>query len=86
MDFFIKLISLLFTLFDLLILARILLSWIPMDPYNPIVQFIHNTTEPLLAPIRRRLGATGGLDFSPMIVLLVAWVLQTVIINFLRGY
>jgi YggT family protein len=45
------------------------LSWVNPDPYNPIVRFIHNVTEPILYPIRRRLPLSfGGIDFSPIIV------------------
>jgi YggT family protein len=76
-----QLISVVFGLFELLILARVLLSWIQLDPYNPIVQFIHNTTEPILAPIRRRLPPTGGLDLSPLVVLIAAYILQSILLR-----
>ena len=56
----VQLISLAFRLFELLILARILLSWVQLDPYNPIVQGIFRLTEPILAPIRRMLPQTVG--------------------------
>jgi len=47
------------------------------DPYNPIVRFITQVTEPVLAPIRRRIPLRGmGIDLSPMIVLLVILFLQ----------
>ena len=65
-------VDLIFQLFELLILARVLLSWLNPDPYNPIVQFIHNTTEPFLAPIRSRIAPMGGLDLSPIIVIVIA--------------
>ncbi len=68
-----------FRLFDLLILARILLSWVQLDPYNPIVQTIFRLTEPILAPIRRILPPTGMFDLSPLVAIILAMVLQTVI-------
>ena len=76
-----QLISLVFLIFDLLIFVRVLLSWVQIDPYNPIVQFIYNTTEPILAPIRRRLPPAGGLDLSPWVVLIAAYILQTILLR-----
>ncbi len=69
-------INLAFTVFNLLILARVLISWLQLDPYSPIIQFLHNTTEPFLAPVRRRLPPVGMMDLSPLVVLIIAWVLQ----------
>jgi YggT family protein len=76
-----QLISIIFGLFELLILARVVLSWIQLDPYNPIVQFIHNTTEPILAPVRRRLPPTSGMDLSPLVVLIAAYILETILLR-----
>ena len=78
-----SLISLVFWLFNLLILARIFLSWVPMDPSNPIVQFIHQATEPFLAPIRSKLPPSAGFDFSPLVLLVILYVLQIVITQLL---
>ncbi|MEW5733527.1 MAG: YggT family protein [Thermodesulfobacteriota bacterium] len=59
------------------IIARAILSWVSPDPYNPIVRFIHKITEPVLYPIRRRLPvAYGGMDFSPVRVILAIVFLQ----------
>ncbi len=76
-----ELITLGFRLFELLILARILLSWLNPDPYSPIVQFLHNATEPFLAPVRRRLPPTGMFDLSPMIVILIAVILNQIVVQ-----
>jgi len=60
-----------------IIIARAILSWVNPDPYNPIVRFLHRVTEPVLRPVRERLGAFQvGLDFSPMIVILVLYFLK----------
>jgi YggT family protein len=57
----------------------------PYHPtWGPIVRFITGVTEPILNPIRRLLPPMGGLDFSPMVVLLLARLLQGVIINLVR--
>lgn len=55
-----------------LIAIRAALSWVSPDPYNPIVRFIHNVTEPMLYQVRKRLPLQyGGIDLSPIIVILV---------------
>lgn len=60
-----------------IIIARALLSWVSPDPYNPIVRFLYRVTEPVLRPVRERLGFFQiGLDFSPMIVILVLYFLK----------
>ena len=60
-----------------IIIARAILSWVSPDPYNPLVRFVHRVTEPALRPVRERLGAFQvGLDFSPMIVILVLYFLK----------
>ena len=55
----------------IVVIARAVLSWVSPDPYNPIVRIINQLSEPLLFPVRRRVPYLGGVDFSPMIVLLV---------------
>ena len=76
------LIDFLFLVFELVIIARVIISWIPVDPYNQVVRFIHDVTEPILAPVRRLLQRqmpNVPYDLSPMVVLVLAWVLQTII-------
>jgi YggT family protein len=75
-------ISLVFQVFSLLLLARILISWVQLDPYNPVVQFLHSATEPVLAPIRRRLPSTGMFDLSPLVAIIGAMILQQILIQF----
>ncbi len=66
-----------------LILVRALVSWVNPDPYNPIVQILTQTTEPILEPIRRFLPMMG-IDISPIIAFLIivaskAFVVQTLL-------
>ncbi|MBI5098744.1 MAG: YggT family protein [Nitrospirae bacterium] len=61
----------LLTIYMWIIIISALLSWVNPDPYNPIVRFLYSVTEPVLRPIRRRLGISMGIDFSPMIVILI---------------
>ena len=58
------------TIFMWIIIISALLSWVNPDPYNPIVRFLHSVTDPVLRPVRRRLGFSMGIDISPMIVIL----------------
>jgi YggT family protein len=75
------LIDLVFKLFELLILARVLLSWVQLDPSNPIVRFIYQTTEPVLRPVRQLMPQGMPFDFSPMIVLIAAFILEGILLQ-----
>jgi YggT family protein len=67
-------------------IARAVLSWVSPDPYNPIVRFIHNVTEPVLYQIRKRLPMMyGGIDFSPIIVILIIIFLRIFVVDSLQG-
>ncbi len=63
----------------LLIFVTSVMSWFRPDPRNPVVRFLHGLVDPLLHPIRALLPSNLGLDFSPMIALLVLWFLQTLL-------
>lgn len=80
-----QIVSLLLNLLYFLILARIIISFIRVSPYHPtwgpIIRFIHQATEPILAPVRNMLPPMGGLDFSPLIVLILARFLGQLIIS-----
>lgn len=72
--------------FMIFIIARAVLSWVNPDPYNPIVRFIHNVTEPILYRIRSKIPVVyGGIDFSPIIVFLVIMFLRDFVVNSLMG-
>ena len=79
MDTFMLFFWLFVQLYSLLILARVLMSWINIDPYSPVARAIFDLTEPVLAPIRNLLPPAGGLDFSPIIVIILLQVLQQII-------
>ncbi|TES94593.1 MAG: YggT family protein [Desulfobacteraceae bacterium] len=65
-----------------IVVARAVLSWVNPDPYNPIVRFIHNVTEPVLYRIRTKLPVNfGGIDFSPIIVILGVIFLQNFVVS-----
>jgi YggT family protein len=66
----------------IVIIARAVLSWVNPDPYNPIVRFLYNVTEPVLYRIRAKVPVFfGGIDFSPIIVILIIYFLQIFAVN-----
>lgn len=70
------------TIYMWVIIGSAILSWVNPDPYNPIVRFIRNITEPVLREIRKRLPVSyGGIDFSPIVVLLAIMFLQQFVVN-----
>ena len=72
--------------FMFITIARAVLSWVSPDPYNPIVRFIHNVTEPVLIQIRKRIPMMyGGIDFSPIVVILIIIFLRIFVVNSLEG-
>ena len=66
------------------ILGRVIISWVNADPYNPIVRFLHEITEPPLRTIRRYLPVVGGFDFSPMLLILAIIFLQSFLVPTLQ--
>ena len=70
-----------------IVIARAVLSWVSPDPYNPIVRFIHNATEPVMYRIRSYIPINfGGLDFSPIVVLLAIIFLRSFVVNSLMQF
>jgi YggT family protein len=69
-------IRLLLLALTVLIFARVIISWVDPTGRNQATQFIIQTTEPILAPVRRVLPQTGMIDFSATIVLLVLFALM----------
>ncbi len=63
------------------ILARVLVSWLPIGRDNVLVAMIYEITEPIIAPIRGVLPSTGGIDLSPMIALILLQVAQRVVLS-----
>ena len=73
--------SWLLDLYTWIIIAAALISWVSPNPYNPIVQLLRRLTEPVLQPIRRMLSRyQTGIDFSPLIAILIIQFVQRVIL------
>lgn len=78
--------SLFTTLFTVSIIIQVILSWIqPRDSYNPVTPLIDKMNKPLLRPIRRLLPVMGGLDLSPLVVLLGIQVLNMLVLPLLNS-
>jgi YggT family protein len=67
----------------LVVLVAALVTWVSPDPRNPIVRFLYAVTEPVLAWIRQRLPfvCAGGIDFSPLVLLVVIRFAQWVLVR-----
>lgn len=76
-----KILELVLQLYMWIVIARALVSWVNPDPWNPIVQFLDRATEPVLAPIRRRLGGGMGIDLSPLVAILIIYFLQYALVG-----
>ncbi len=63
------------------IIARALASWFVQDQSNPIVQMLHDITEPIVGPVRRFMPSTGMMDFSPLVALILLQILETVLVR-----
>ena len=63
--------------YSVVVLLAVVMSWFRQGPRNPVATIVYSLTEPVLEPIRRVLPVVGGLDFSPMVLLIVLRVLRT---------
>ena len=86
MNAIVSLLIMLLSVCQLILLARVLLSWFPnVDGSNPLVRFLYDVTEPILRPIRERLPQNSmGMDFSPLIVFVVIMLLTRMLQSFGR--
>jgi YggT family protein len=88
-EILIILVRVVFQFFWWAILIRVLLSWLPMagiriDPYNPIIQFLYQVTDPILEPLRRY-TTVGMIDLSPIVALLGLGFIESILIMLLQG-
>ena len=57
-------------LYMLIVLGAVIISWLKLPPTNTVTTVLHRLTAPVLGPIRRVLPQVGGLDFSPLVLLI----------------
>lgn len=82
---FARISDILLTIYTFIIIGRAIISWVNPDPYNPIVNFLYRATEPILYRVRSLLPDLGGIDLSPLVVLLVVQFLQRFIVTSVVG-
>ncbi len=71
-----------------ILIGRVIVSWVNADPYNPVVRFLHEVTDPLLLRLRRSMPflSMGGIDFSPMVLMLAIIFLQKFLVPTLHQF
>lgn len=79
------LVSAVCTILTWLLVARIVISWFPVDPYHSIVQFLYQVTDPILVPFRKLPLRIGMLDLSPIIAFMVIFFVRNVLVGIFRG-
>lgn len=84
-----KVLSMIVTVYQFIIIGAVIISWVNPDPYNPIVRFLRQATEPVFWRIRRLLPAAmfrWGIDFTPLIVLILLVVFDQLVVGGLYHY
>jgi YggT family protein len=77
-----QVVSLVFQIYIFIVIARALVSWVNPDPYNPIVRFLYNATEPVLERMRRILPLQfSGIDLTPIALLLILSVVEQLLLK-----
>ena len=80
-----EVIGLVFQIYIFIVIGRAIISWVNPDPYNPIVRFLYTATEPVLSRMRRFLPLQfGGIDFSPIALLLVLSLLRRILLGLIE--
>jgi YggT family protein len=80
-----QLLDFVLTAYMWIIIGRAVISWVNADPHNPIVRFLYEATEPALSRIRRYLPISfGGIDFSPMILIIGIMFVQSFVVQTLK--
>jgi uncharacterized protein YggT (Ycf19 family) len=89
-DIAISYVDAIFTVYVLVLLIRILLSWVPFAPIRPIwravVQFFYDSTDWYLGFWRRIIPPVGPLDLSPIVGLIVLYIVRVLVINLLQSF
>ena len=77
-----KVLDIALSLYMWIIIARAVISWVNPDQFNPIVRFLNSVTDPVLYAVRRRIPLSfGGMDFSPILVILAIIFIQSFLVQ-----
>jgi len=74
-------IDILVTVLTWAIIIRAVLSWFPISPRNPALVVVLQITEPILAPLRRIVPRLGPMDITPVVAIILLWVLRAVLLG-----
>lgn len=77
----VQVIDIIFEVLVWMIIARCVLSFVRHDPRQPIIRFVYDVTEPVMAPFRRLIPSAGGIDFSPIIAVLAIEFIRRIVIK-----
>jgi YggT family protein len=80
-DFLIQFVEILSATLQILIIARVLMSWVVPNPTGPIGRFLMEMTDPVLKPFQKIIPPMAGIDFSPILALVIIQVLSTLTVN-----
>lgn len=82
-----KVLDMLLSFTMILVVARVVISWVSADPFNPIVRFVVASTDPLFRPLRKYIPLIGGaLDLTPLVVLAAIYFLQIALVGTIYAY
>ena len=82
-----EVLGMLLSIMVFIVIARAVISWVNPDPYNPIVRFLHASTDPLLRPLRRFIPLVGGgIDITPIVLLLILYFLKIALVQTILDY
>lgn len=74
------------TVYIWIVVVSALISWVNPDPYNPVVRFLRGATDPVLYRIRQYLPVFGGIDFSPFVLILALFFLDSFVVKTLSDF
>ena len=72
-------IGILFDILSVAILARVVLSWLNVNPFHPVVSVLDQITEPILSPLRRVIPPVGMIDITPIVALFALQILERIL-------
>lgn len=79
----VQLVDLVFEVLVWMIIIRCVLSFVKHNPYQPVIRFVYDVTEWVMAPFRRIIPSAGGIDFSPIIAVLAVELVRRIVIRLL---
>lgn len=77
-------VNLAFQLYSIVIILRVLLPWLGIHEDHPVLLFLIRIADPVLALVRRFVRPKGGLDISPLVALIILWVLRLIVVELLQ--